>query len=146
MKKSFIAFVALAGSVGLAAIAGAASSIHDEIAQRLEPVGSVCLKGEDCASGSDSQMTATADAGGGMTPPEDIYNQACSACHQVGVAGAPKFGDAEQWAPRIEKGMDSLYGSVINGLPPGMPAKGMCFTCSEEELKSVTDYMVAAAE
>ena len=60
----------------------------------------------------------------------------------AGVAGAPKLGDAVAWEPRIAKGMDTLYNSVINGLPPAMPAKGMCFSCSDDDLRALVDYMV----
>ena len=42
--------------------------------------------------------------------------------------------------------MEVLYQSSINGLPPGMPAKGMCFTCSDDELKAIVDYMVEAVQ
>jgi len=39
--------------------------------------------------------------------------------------------------------METLYDSGINGLAPGMPARGMCFSCSDDELNAVVDYMVA---
>lgn len=145
MKKSFIAIAAIISAVSFTGLAGAAPSIHDQIAERLSRVGIVCVQGEDCASGQ-TDMVATAGSGGSMKAPEEIYNQSCSACHAVGVAGAPKFADAGQWADRLDKGMDTLYDSVINGLAPGMPAKGLCMSCSDEELKAVTDYMVAAVE
>ena len=57
-------------------------------------------------------------------------------------AGAPKLGDITAWEPRLAKGVDVLYKSVINGLPPAMPAKGMCFSCSDDELRDLVDYMV----
>ena len=74
---------------------------------------------------------------------EAVYNSGCMACHMPGVAGAPKLGDVAAWEPRIAKGMETLYDSGINGLAPGMPARGMCFTCSDDELNAVVDYMVA---
>lgn len=121
----------------------AMASAEDEIAERLEKVGSVCVEGEDCATATAG--TEVADSGGG-TDAEQVYNQTCSTCHAMGIANAPKFGDAGAWAPRIEKGMETLYDHAINGLPPGMPAKGMCFSCSDEDLKAVVDYMVNAAQ
>jgi cytochrome c5 len=42
--------------------------------------------------------------------------------------------------------MDVLYASGINGLAPGMPAKGMCFDCSDDDIKAVVDLMVASAK
>lgn len=78
-------------------------------------------------------------------PNMEKYNKSCAVCHAQGVAGAPKAGDAEAWAPRMEKGMDALMASVKNGLN-AMPPKGMCFDCSDEEYMELIKYMAAAAE
>lgn len=72
---------------------------------------------------------------------QTIYKTACFACHDAGVAGAPKLGDAAAWAPRLAKGNDALYSSLKNGLN-AMPPKGTCMNCSDDELKAVLDYMV----
>lgn len=74
-----------------------------------------------------------------------VYDQACMACHAQGVAGAPKFGDAEAWAPRIAKGKDTLYQHAINGFQGDagvMPPKGGFANLSDEEVKAGVDYMV----
>lgn len=73
---------------------------------------------------------------------EALYNKSCIACHSSGAAGAPRTGDVAQWQPRMEKGMDTLVASVVNGLN-AMPAKGMCYQCSNEDFKALIDYMVA---
>ena len=73
------------------------------------------------------------------------YNKSCAVCHAAGVAGAPKSGNKEAWAPRMEKGMDALVASVKNGLN-AMPPKGMCFDCSDEEYAELINYMAKAAE
>jgi len=73
------------------------------------------------------------------------YNKSCAVCHTAGVAGAPKTGNAEAWAPRMEKGMDALVASVKNGLN-AMPPKGMCFDCSDEEYMELINYMSKPAE
>jgi len=31
----------------------------------------------------------------------------------------------------------------LTGLAPAMPAKGMCFACSDDDMRSLVDYMVA---
>ena len=85
-----------------------------------------------------------ADAGGGSI--ESNYNQSCATCHNAGVAGAPKLGDVPEWEERLAKGNDTLYASVINGLPPAMPARGMCFSCSDDDLKALVDYMIAESQ
>lgn len=71
----------------------------------------------------------------------DRYGKSCAVCHAVGVAGAPKTGDAAQWAPRLEKGMDALVASVDKGMN-AMPPKGMCFDCKPDEFKALIEYMV----
>lgn len=71
---------------------------------------------------------------------EAIYKRSCMACHVAGVAGAPKSGDAEAWAPRLEKGYDALLLSIKNGYK-GMPAKGLCFDCTDEQYIELTKFM-----
>ncbi|MEN8106794.1 MAG: c-type cytochrome [Pseudomonadota bacterium] len=80
--------------------------------------------------------TPTAAADG-----QKIYQASCQACHVAGVAGAPKLGDKDAWAPRIAKGNDGLLSSVKNGLN-AMPPMGACMTCSDEELRAAIEYMV----
>lgn len=134
-----------AAAVALLSLAVAGMTpLEEEIARRLQPVGEVCLQGEACADGAAASASAPASVAGNS--PADVYNQACIACHAAGVAGAPRFGIAEDWTARIAKGKEQLYASVINGMPPAMPAKGMCFACSDAELRAVTDYMLAELE
>ena len=73
------------------------------------------------------------------------YEQICSACHKYGVSGAPKFGDAAAWAPRIATGKAALYTSAING-KGAMPAKGGLPSLSDEVIKATVDYMVSNAK
>ena len=70
----------------------------------------------------------------------DRYTKTCAVCHAAGAAGAPKTGDAAQWAPRMEKGMDALVVSVDKGMN-AMPPKGMCFDCSAEDFAALIQYM-----
>jgi cytochrome c5 len=74
-----------------------------------------------------------------------VYERACVACHQAGVAGAPKFGDKAAWAPRIATGMDALYASVLKG-KGAMPPKGGQMAAPDADIKAAVDYMVAAAK
>lgn len=117
-----------------------ADTVEAGIIARIHKVGSVCIQGDDCAAGSSTGASVAVVSGGGGA--EANYKKTCSTCHAIGVAGAPKLGDVASWAPRIAKGMGVLYSSVINGMPPGMPAKGMCFNCSDDDLKAIVDYMV----
>lgn len=140
--KVLLSFVAM---IGLAHIS-IAETVEEEIAERIKKVGSVCIEGQDCAAGGESEADESTAEADGSTDVQAIYNRTCANCHDAGVAEAPRLGNAEEWAPRLEKGIETLYGSAIDGLPPAMPAKGTCFDCSEEELKAVVDYMVEASE
>lgn len=110
-----------------------------EIEERIKPVGTVCMEG-DTSCGS-----AMAAAAGGAQSPEDIYNTNCMACHSTGAAGAPKTGDVAAWADRIGKGIDTVYANAINGIN-GMPAKGLCMSCSDSDIEAVVDYMLANSQ
>jgi len=72
----------------------------------------------------------------------DRYNKTCVVCHASGAAGAPRTGAANEWAPRMKKGMDVLVQSVEKGMN-AMPPKGMCFDCSADEYKALIEYMAA---
>ena len=65
----------------------------------------------------------------------------CMSCHWVGALDAPRFGSKEEWAPRIAKGIETLYEHAIHGFN-SMPPKGTCDVCSEEDVKELVDYIV----
>lgn len=74
--------------------------------------------------------------------PARTYAQSCAACHNSGAAGAPRFGNSADWSARLEKGMDVLVEHTINGFNNIMPPKGMCFTCSDEDLRAMVQYIL----
>ncbi len=104
------------------------------IEERIAPVGSVCMEG-------DSSCGAAVASSGGAQSPEDIYNGSCMACHATGAAGAPKMGDVAAWSGRLDKGLEQVYANAIGGIN-GMPAKGLCMSCSDDDLKAVVDYIL----
>jgi cytochrome c5 len=73
----------------------------EAVALRLQPVGSVEIR--------DANAPRVLHTG------EQVYTGQCAACHAAGVAGAPKFGDAAAWAPRIATGYEALLNSVLKG-------------------------------
>jgi cytochrome c5 len=78
---------------------------------------------------------------------EDTYKSACGACHDAGVAGAPKLGDKAGWAPRLKQGIDALYKSALQGKPgTAMMAKGGFANLSDADVKAVVDLMLAKAK
>jgi len=76
-------------------------------------------------------------------PGKGTYETYCAGCHATGAGGAPKYGDAAAWDPKLKVGMDKVYANAINGIG-GMPAKGACLSCTTEEIKQAVDYMAAA--
>ena len=77
---------------------------------------------------------------------EDVYNRSCISCHGAGVAGAPVPGDTDAWSPRLAGGREALLRSVKEGMPPGMPPKGMCMSCTDEDLAAAVDFMLGKLE
>lgn len=133
--KSILGIVA---ALTVSAAAAVAQSVNQEIAERIAPAGKTCMKGEECAAAVAAAPESASTAG---RSGEEIYNASCFTCHAAGVAGAPKLGDVAAWAPRIAKGMDTLYTNAINGIN-AMPPKGLCMDCSDDEIKATVDYMV----
>jgi len=75
------------------------SNEPEAIAARIQKVGSVEIK----------------DANRAARTGEEVYKVQCAACHVVGAAGAPKFGDTAAWGARIAKGYDTLLTSALKG-------------------------------
>ena len=74
-----------------------------------------------------------------------VYNSGCMACHNSGVAGAPKVGDKDVWTDRIAQGMDLLYEHAIVGFQGEagyMPPKGGRPDISDAEVEAAVDYMI----
>lgn len=74
-----------------------------------------------------------------------VYANTCVTCHGPGVAGAPKLGDKDAWAPRIKLGKDALYKSALKG-KKSMPPKGGHFSIPDDDVKLAVDYMVTNAQ
>ena len=79
--------------------AAGAVNVEKSIAQRIQKVGTVEIR----------------DANRELKSGEDVFKAQCTACHTAGVAGAPKFGDAAAWGPRIATGYEALLTSALKG-------------------------------
>lgn len=90
------------------------------------------------APGRDAAAASVADLVHGQT----IYRQACAFCHDKGVAGAPRTGDAAAWAPRIAQGRDTLHAVAVRG-KGAMPAKGGNPALGEADVHAAVDFMIA---
>lgn len=82
-------------------VAGSNQMSPEAVAARIQAVGRVEIK--------DASDTATLKTG------EQVFAAQCTACHTAGVAGAPKLGDADAWAPRIKTGYEALLTSSLKG-------------------------------
>ncbi|MBB2494067.1 c-type cytochrome [Aquipseudomonas ullengensis] len=134
IKKMLVANAAV---LALWAVSAQAAT-NDDIAERIKPVGEVCVQGEECKG----IEAVAASAGGGAKTPDDIIAGHCGACHTTGVLGAPKIGDAAAWKERADHqgGLDGLLAKAISGIN-AMPPKGTCADCSDDELKATIKKM-----
>jgi cytochrome c5 len=133
MKKMLVAPAAV-----LALWAVTAQATTDEaIAERLKPVGEVCIMGEECKG-----VGAVAVAAGGARSTDEISAKHCNACHGAGVLGAPKIGDTAAWKERADHqgGLDGILAKAISGIN-AMPPKGTCADCSDDELRDAIKKM-----
>lgn len=92
------------------------------------------------AAAAPSQASA-----GDVAAGEKVYKGTCAVCHDSGVAGAPKHGDAAAWKPRLEQGFDVLVKHSIEGIR-AMPPRGGNGKLTDEQLRDAVAYMVAAVQ
>jgi len=79
--------------------AAGAVNMEKATAERIQKIGMVEIR----------------DANREMKTGEQVFKAQCSACHATGAAGAPKFGDASAWGPRIKSGFEALLNSALKG-------------------------------
>jgi cytochrome c5 len=113
------------------------SQTAEAIQQRIKPVASVTV-GE--APAPQAVQVAASDDGAGNG--KQITTQVCAMCHASGMMGSPKLGNKANWAPRIDKGIETLYTHAINGFNM-MPARGGNPSLSDDDVKAAVDYMVS---
>ncbi len=93
----------------------------------------------------EEKIVQLAQLSDGFTP-EATYMQFCFACHSTGAAGAPKVGPGNKaaWDERLQKGLDAVVANAISGLN-AMPARGICMTCTDDEIRALVEYMIASS-
>jgi cytochrome c5 len=116
-------------------VAAPESMLAEDVAERVKPVAEVYIGEAPVVVAAAVEVAAV---GGGAK----IVTQVCALCHSTGMMSSPKLGDAEGWAPRIEKGVDTLYDNAINGLNM-MPARGGRPDLSDDDVKSAVDHMLS---
>jgi len=99
-----------------------------------------------CGEQSTSTDAGAEAASRALTPGDPviaaIYERSCRNCHAIAATGAPLTGDAPAWAPRMNKGMDTLVDNVVNGFG-GMPPFGLCMDCNVEQFEALIQFMVS---
>jgi cytochrome c5 len=121
-------------------------STATSVADRIKPVGRVEVASAETQREPEKIAVAASPPG---RDGQQIYQASCVACHDAGIAGAPKLGDKGQWAKRIAKGVDTLYASAVNGVQGSggaMPPKGGNLALSNAEVKAAVDYIVARSK
>ncbi|MDH6149697.1 MULTISPECIES: c-type cytochrome [Paraburkholderia] len=89
--------------------AGTDSLSEAEVTSRIHPIAQVEIR--------DANAPRVYKSG------EEVYKAVCSACHASGAAGAPKFTNTADWAPRIAQGFDTLWHTALSG-KGAMPPRG----------------------
>lgn len=117
---------------------------------RLQPFGEVYLPGDDLTAGGPqvAAMETPEPVEAAMSGPQ-VFNEACIACHGTGIGGAPKFGDAAAWEPRIGQGLEVLVQHAIEGYQGStgfMPPKGGRLDLSDEEVAAAVEYMASEVQ
>jgi cytochrome c5 len=70
-----------------------------------------------------------------------VFTNTCLACHGNGAYGAPGFGDAAAWRPRLTQDLNTLIEHAVNG-HGRMPPKGGFFALTDAEVASAVAYVV----
>lgn len=122
-----VIIILLANYVSTAAKPAAGTGAFDAqaVAERIAPVAHVEVK--------------DANDAGAMKTGEQVFQAQCSACHATGAAGAPKFGDAAAWGPRVKTGLEALVTSALKGKGNMGPQGGGDF--SDFEISRAVVYM-----
>lgn len=132
----FIGFKALNSTSGDSS--QSVTIVENSVLERIKPVGEVRI--DTSTQVASAEIVETAVRSG-----EEIYNSKCAGCHTSGVMGSPKFASLEDWAPRIDLGLEKLTLSAIAG-KGGMPAKGTCMDCTDNDIKITVQYMLDSLE
>ena len=99
-----------------------------------------CDQSAPTASGADQAQSPTTDQA-----IVQLYNRSCRSCHASGAGGAPITHRVDAWQIRVDKGMDALLQSTVEGYR-GMPPRGMCYDCDEKQFRELIRYMAAGTK
>jgi cytochrome c5 len=121
--------------------------LHTSVLARTAPPVRVAVAGQDNTALKIEPVAAHGPAAvlATFTNGTEVYEGACKACHEAGLAGAPKTGDSAAWAPRIAKGKATLYEHALKGFTGTagvMPPKGGRTDLSDDLIKEAVDHIL----
>lgn len=119
---------------------GSQSQTPEAIAARLQPVADEGYTIKDVAVAAAAAPKGDASASTEVQSGEAIYAATCAACHDTGVTGAPKLGDAGAWSARVAQGYDTLLKHASEGIRM-MPAKGGNPDLADADLARAVVYL-----
>lgn len=99
---------------------------------------------EESSAPAQQQAEAAAETASIDPAGEKLYKSVCFACHDAGVANAPKLGDKAAWEPLIASGMDTMVEIAIHG-KGAMPPRGGS-QASDAEIRAAVQYMVQQSQ
>jgi len=143
VKSIMMSVVVVMGCSVISAMAAHTQFTPEKLAERLAPTAKPCVEGQDCQSAVPATAPVAKAAASAALTGKQIFETKCFACHGTGVA--PMLTDKAAWKPRLAQGIDTLYDHAINGFK-GMPPKGTCGDCSDDDIKASVDYMAAEAK
>lgn len=116
---------------------------------RLQPAGAVHAGASGAAALAAAAEAAKAAAAGeiafgGSEDGKVIYDGLCSACHNIGAAGAPKLEQAA-WAARIAQGEEVLIRHAIEGFTGSagmMPPRGGKASLTDAQVVASVKWML----
>jgi cytochrome c5 len=111
------------------------------VQHNIAPFAHTAVAGQDNAALAIAANPKSGAAAAVPTTGEQAFTKVCSACHALGINGAPKVGDHAAWAPRIAQGKEALYSNAIGGKGT-MPPRGGT-TWPDATIRMAVDYMVA---
>jgi cytochrome c5 len=109
-----------------------------EVQQNIAPFAHVAVAGHDNSALAPKSTAVAADL---PTTGEQAFTKVCTACHTLGINGAPKIGDHAAWGPRIAQGKEALYLHVIEGKGAMPPRAGT--TWPDATIRMAVDYIVS---
>ena len=141
-----ITFVIIIGAQIITGVADDGELSPAQVARieaQTQPVYEVVTDPSGLQKVSNTDDAAGDEPKGDPKPGPEVYQAVCSACHDSGIAGAPKLSNTDEWSSRLsEQGKDQLYSRAINGYK-GMPAKGGNPALSDQEVKNAVDHILS---